>query len=100
VIIAADSDFPQIADITAPFVYVRLMGTSEAHAAGYPDAALDKWAENARVWAAGKIPGGLQNVSNNPNIRAPSPRDVFIYLISGYKGHNPAAAMALIERLG
>jgi hypothetical protein len=27
------------------------------------------------------------------------PRDVYLYVISGYKAHNPAAAMALIERL-
>ncbi|MEI9906104.1 MAG: hypothetical protein WDN06_21015 [Asticcacaulis sp.] len=27
------------------------------------------------------------------------PRDVFCYVISGHKVHNPAAAMALIARL-
>ena len=28
------------------------------------------------------------------------PRDVYLYVISGHKVRNPAAAMALIERLG
>ena len=35
VIIAGDSDYPQIADVTAPFVYARIMGTSEQEALGY-----------------------------------------------------------------
>jgi hypothetical protein len=26
-------------------------------------------------------------------------RDVYLYVISGYKAHNPHAAMALIDRL-
>ena len=30
---------------------------------------------------------------------AKNPRDVFLYVISGHKAANPAAAMALIERL-
>ncbi len=36
VVIAGDCDFPQIADITAPFVYTRIMGTCEAEQKGYP----------------------------------------------------------------
>jgi hypothetical protein len=27
-------------------------------------------------------------------------RDVYLYVISGYKAHNPAAAKALISRVG
>ena len=34
VIVAGDSDYPQIADVTAPFVYVRIMGTGEGRARG------------------------------------------------------------------
>src|SRR5271169_6360037 len=40
VVIAADSDYPQIADATAPFVYVRIMGTKADNELGYSDAAL------------------------------------------------------------
>ncbi|MGF6934044.1 hypothetical protein OKW41_003183 [Paraburkholderia sp. UCT70] len=47
VVLAADSEYPQIADITAPFVYARIMGTSEKQAKGYSTKALDAWAERA-----------------------------------------------------
>ncbi|MGE3066009.1 MAG: DUF72 domain-containing protein [Hyphomicrobiaceae bacterium] len=97
IICAGDSEFPQIADITAPFVYARLMGTSEKEAAGYPDKAIATWAERARQWAEGKSPGGLQLVGK---AEKPKPRDVFLYVISGAKERNPAAAMALIDKLG
>ena len=41
VIIAGDSEYPQIADVTAPFVYARIMGTTETEEQGYSAAALD-----------------------------------------------------------
>lgn len=97
VVVAGDSPYPQIADVTAPFVYARIMGTSAGEALGYAPAALDAWAERARAWAAGSAPGDLDTVS--PHVAAPQGRDVFLYVISGHKVVNPAAAMALVERL-
>jgi uncharacterized protein YecE (DUF72 family) len=97
-ITAGDSDFPQIADVTAPFVYARIMGTQEAQPTGYSDKALDAWAQRARDWAAGGAPKDLEPAS--PVAAAKTPRDVFLYVISGDKVRNPAAAMALIERVG
>jgi uncharacterized protein YecE (DUF72 family) len=97
VVIAADSRYPQIADVTAPFVYARIMGTSESEAKGYGDAELDLWAERARLWHAGKVPPGLETASEQKADGAS--RDVYLYVISGHKERNPAAAMALIERL-
>jgi len=96
VVLAGDSEFPQIADVTAPFVYARIMGTVEHEAAGYSPAALDRWGERAEQLAAGKLPTGLETVDSAPTAE---PRDVFLYVISGFKQRNPAAAMALIERL-
>lgn len=96
VIIAGDSKFPQIADVTAPFVYARIMGTTEAEESGYPGAALDLWAKRAEAWAAGADPDGLKAVAPRAQAEA---RDVFLYVISGFKARNPLAAMALIERL-
>lgn len=97
-VIAGDSEYPQIADITAPFVYARVMGTEErAGPAGYNAADLDRWAERARTWAAGGAPEGLDYVEKP---EAGDPRDVFLYVISGHKVSNPAAAMALIQRVG
>jgi len=96
-IVDADSHFPQIADVTAPFVYARIMGTEDDEPAGYAPAALDAWADRARSWAAGDAPGDVEMVAPPAEKR---PRDVFLYVISGAKHRNPAAAMALIERIG
>ncbi|BBK31397.1 uncharacterized protein YecE (DUF72 family) [Stella humosa] len=98
IIVAGDADYPQIADPTAPFVYARIMGTTEGPAAGYAPAALDLWAERARAWAKGEVPDGLHLVG--PPAKDQGPRDVFLYVISGHKVANPAAAMAILQRLG
>lgn len=97
IVAAGDSDHPTIPDPTASFVYARIMGTAEDEAAGYPAAALDAWAGSARAWADGGIPDGMAPVGDAADR---SPRDVFLYVISGAKTRNPAAAMALIDRLG
>jgi uncharacterized protein YecE (DUF72 family) len=96
VVMAGDSDYPQIADPTAPFVYARIMGTQEGHPLGYAPKALDAWAARAKVYAEGAVPEDLDGVAPAPET---VPRDVFLYVISGHKVANPAAAMALIERL-
>ncbi|MEX2200516.1 MAG: DUF72 domain-containing protein [Dongiaceae bacterium] len=98
VVTAGDSKYPQIADATAPFVYARIMGTEEKPKTGYTPAALDGWAKRAQTWAAGDVPDDLATVAKP--LPAKSGRDVFLYAISGFKEKNPAAAMALIERIG
>jgi uncharacterized protein YecE (DUF72 family) len=96
IILAGDSKFPMIPDATAPFIYARIMGTTEGEALGYSARALDLWAARAKVWATGQSPDGLDLIGSKPPAE---PRDVFLYVISGHKEKNPAAAMALIERL-
>ena len=98
VVIAGDSEYPQIADATAPFVYARIMGTTESEPAGYPGSSLDLWAKRAKSWAAGDSPPDLEIAA--PPLPDKSGREVFLYVISGAKERNPAAAMALIERVG
>lgn len=68
--------------ITADHVYLRLQGTADEEPAGYPEAALDRWAATLKTMAK------------------PRGRAVFAYVISGAKHRAPAAAMALIERVG
>jgi uncharacterized protein YecE (DUF72 family) len=97
VVTEGDADYPQIADVTARFVYARIMGTSDAEEKGYSGDALDLWTERARVWARGGIPDGLETVEAQKPDKGG--RDVFLYVISGCKTRNPAAAMAIIERL-
>lgn len=98
IVMAGDSAYPQIADATAPFVYARIMGTTDKQKLGYAPKALDAWAARAKLWASGGAPDDLATVTK------PSPgttsRDVFLYVISGHKERNPAAAMALVERVG
>ena len=53
IVFAADSEFPTIGDVTADFVYARLMGTQEKEKLGYPKAVLSTWAERAKDWAGG-----------------------------------------------
>jgi uncharacterized protein YecE (DUF72 family) len=97
IITGSDSEFPEYADITAPFVYARAMGTTEEHKSGYAPKALDRWAERAREWAAGKVPDDMKTAGKDQP--KPAPHDVYLYVISGYKEKNPFAAMELIERL-
>jgi len=98
VVIAGDSSYPQIADLTAPFVYARIMGTKATEALGYSEAQLVRWAARASTWAAGADPDDLEYVGSRGG--SDEPRDVFLYVISGHKVHNPAAALSLIKRLG
>lgn len=98
IIIAGDSDFPQIADLTAPFVYARIMGTSDKQEHGYARQDIDRWVTRMRSWASGTQPPDLSTVLPTAPKKAPA-RDVFLYVISGYKERNPAAAKSLIERL-
>ena len=97
IIIAGDSKFPQIADITAPFVYARIMGSTESEVAGYSKKALDQWADRARAWQAGEVAEDLKAMT--PQKADGIARDVFLYVISGHKERNPEAAMQLITRV-
>ena len=97
VVIAGDSSYPQIADLTAPFVYARIMGTKATETNGYSEASLKRWAARAHAWASGSRPDDLEYVEARAGNE--EPRDVFLYVISGHKVHNPAAAVSLIKRL-
>jgi uncharacterized protein YecE (DUF72 family) len=98
IVLAGDSRYPQIADLTAPFVYARIMGTAEAEALGYAEADLDRWVTRARKLESGTVPADLTTVGKATTDK--TGRDVFLYVISGFKVRNPAAAMAMIQRLG
>ena len=82
VVVAGDSDYPRIETRTAPFTYARIMGTAEHEPCGYSAQAIETWARTAQGWAGTK-----------------GRRDVFLYVIGGWKQANPAAAMALRARI-
>jgi uncharacterized protein YecE (DUF72 family) len=72
--------WPQVFEMTADFVYVRLHGDRELYASGYSDAALDEWAARCRAWAH-------------------DGRDVYVYFDNDAKGYAPHDAVALLARL-
>ena len=97
-IVYADSDeYPAIADVTAPFAYLRLQRTAEDIPTGYSAADLDLWAKRAKLFAAGGEPDDLPRFGDRRATK--KKRDVFVYMISGAKVRAPAAAMALIEKV-
>lgn len=93
------SEYPSLADITGDFVYARLMRSRADAASGYPESELDDWARRARDWAGGGDPPELPHVGAAGEAGA-RPREVYLYFISAAKARNPAAAMALLQRLG
>jgi uncharacterized protein YecE (DUF72 family) len=98
IVLAGDSRYAQIADLTAAFVYVRIMGTTDAEPLGYAEKDLDRWVERARLLGSGAVPVDLAAVGEATASK--TSRDVFLYVISGFKVRNPSAAMAMIQRLG
>lgn len=91
--------FPSFADLTGDFVYARLMNSDAQHASGYTPKSLDEWAEAAKTWSKGGTPSSLPHVEEGKS-GASNARDVFVFFINGAKEKAPAAAGALIERLG
>lgn len=91
-------DYPSFADLTADFVYARLMRSEARFKNGYAPKALDAWAEAARTWAQGGEPPDLPRVSK-PAPAGPA-REVFVFFINGAKERAPAAATGLLQRFG
>jgi uncharacterized protein YecE (DUF72 family) len=81
VVYAEAEAYPTFAEQTADFTYARIQTANEALPNGYDEAELGRLADQARAWSEGG-------------------RDVFLFFISGAKVRNPAAAQALIARLG
>jgi uncharacterized protein YecE (DUF72 family) len=80
VVYAEDDAFPKIRHEGSDFAVARLMQTKSDVAAGYGKADIDRFAKMFTDWS--------------------KKQDVFGFIISGAKERNPAAAMALQEKLG
>jgi uncharacterized protein YecE (DUF72 family) len=98
VVFAEHDTYPAIADPAGDFIYARLQKGDDTVATGYPPRELDAWAKRALTWAAGGQPADLPSVA--PKSPKTAARDVFLYVIHEGKVRAPAAAMALIDRLG
>jgi uncharacterized protein YecE (DUF72 family) len=77
-LVVADSAgrFPMSTEVTAPFVYVRLHGSTKLYTSGYTDDELALWAERCRRW----LRDGL---------------DVYVYFDNDALGHAPFDAQRL-----
>jgi len=90
--------YPEIADVTAPFVYARLQKGDDAVPTAYQPDQLDEWASRSRDWARGNCPQDLTYAAEA--VSDGKPRDVFVFFIHEGKVNAPQAAMALAGRLG
>jgi uncharacterized protein YecE (DUF72 family) len=91
-------DYPEIADVTADFVYARLQKGEDDIATAYAEAELDGWADRLAVWAKGGEPDDLPKAAPERSA-ASEPRDVFAYIIHEGKIRAPQGAMALQSRV-
>jgi uncharacterized protein YecE (DUF72 family) len=98
VCLADHPTYPMIADLTADFVYARLMRGADDIETCYRETDLDTWAGRFEAYANGGAPDDLPPVG--PAADDGQERDVFAFFISSGKTRAPAGAMALIERLG
>jgi uncharacterized protein YecE (DUF72 family) len=91
--------WPYFEDVTADFMYLRLHGDAELYVSGYTDAALERWAERMRAWAAGGEPDDARRISTRPAPKRRS-RDVYCYFDNDVKVRAPVDAHALMRKLG
>lgn len=89
--------WPQIEDLTADFVYMRLHGDKKLYASGYGDPALDRWAQRMRAWRQGRQVEDARLASTEPARRGH--REVFCYFDNDVKVHAPFDAARLAQRL-
>ncbi len=91
-------DYPEIADVTADFVYARLQKGKDDEPTAYTPAEIGRWTERCHLWAAGGIPDDLPLVDPKAKVER-RPRDVFVYIIHEGKLRAPQGAIALQERV-
>lgn len=94
--VADHETFPLIPDITADFVYLRLMTGKDEVPTAYEPQALDEWVGRMKTYATGEVPGDFRPVDRTSP--PAGPRDVFAYVIHEGKVRAPAGAMAIIAQ--
>jgi uncharacterized protein YecE (DUF72 family) len=92
-----NENYPLIADVTADFVYLRLISASDDVPTGYEAKDLDLWAGRFKAYAEGGTPADFTPIDRTGLPEAP--RDVYAFVIHEGKVRAPAAAMELIKRV-
>jgi uncharacterized protein YecE (DUF72 family) len=90
--------WPQVGDVTADFVYIRLHGDEELYRSAYIEPVLTLWTERIRAWTDGGEPSGIKRISHEP-APAAGRREVFCYFDNTDKVEAPANARRLMEKL-
>ena len=98
VVYAEHHTYPEIADVTGPFIYARLQKGEDDIPTAYPPEALGQWAGRCKIWAEGSAPDDLPYADPNRKPDAVT-RDVFAYFIHEGKVRAPQAVMALQQRV-
>lgn len=88
--------WPELVDVSADFVYLRLHGATELYQSRYTARQIGCWAERIRSWAAGGTPEDGQRLLAPAPVQ---PRDVFCYFDNTDKLHAPDNASALMKLL-
>jgi len=89
--------FPEIADVTSDFAYLRLHGAEELYTSGYDEPALRCWAGRVCQLRDGATPDDGTRLAPDAPRR---PRDVFAYFDNDVKVRAPVDAMRLAELTG
>jgi uncharacterized protein YecE (DUF72 family) len=98
-VLTESDEYPHLFDAQADLVYARIMRTESALAEGCTPQTLDALAACAQQLRAGGLPTGMPTLDSE-TLPTPALREVFVFFISGAKERAPAAAMALLRRLG
>jgi len=91
--------WPEVGDVTADFLYLRLHGAQQLYASGYSDAQLAHWADRIRAWATGGDASGIGRLSEKSAPQR-SARNVFCFFDNTMKIHAPLNALRLAKQLG
>lgn len=92
-----NENYPLIPDVTADFVYLRLLSADDQIETGYPPRDLDLWAGRFRDYAEGRVPDDFTPLDRTG--LPEEPRDVYAFVIHEGKVRAPAAAMEFIKRV-
>lgn len=87
-------DYPMFPDVTADFVYARLQKGTDETPTCYPKQEIGEWAERFTTYAAGGVPDDLPIVAPDRSVEK-TPRDVFVFFITGGKVNAPNGAREL-----
>jgi uncharacterized protein YecE (DUF72 family) len=92
----AETGLPALSDVTADFVYCRLMGGVAGEEGGYDADTLSQWVERAKTWAMGAEPADFARIGGRPSRQQ---RDVFVFLDTATRLRAPANALEMIRRI-